>query len=112
MNTLAPGEANIIVGEFSKTPYGRFTKDGKFNGEKFRKELLLAPFSDPEISKVNIFLDTVEDGYEYGSSFLEEAFGGLVRIHKLDKSEVLKKLNIITSHTDYILEIKDYISAA
>lgn len=109
MNTLK--EVNINVGDFSKTPYGRYEKDGKFNAASFRDLKLFPAFKNPEILKVNVFLDTVEDGYEYGSSFLEEAFGGLVRKCGLSTAEVHKKLNVVTVHKDYIIEINEYLGA-
>lgn len=103
---------DIRVGDFSETPYGRFDSDGKFNGKKFRESILLPVLQDEKVEKVNVYLDTVEEGYEYGSSFFEEAFGGLVRVHRLKAKDVLEKLNIVTVHGDYVLEIKDYISGA
>lgn len=103
-------EVDVVVGSFSKTPYGRYKSDGDFNGAKFRDDILAEHFKNNKVEKINIYLDTVEDGYEYGSSFLEEAFGGLVRITGIPKDVVLKKINIITEHRDYILEINDYIS--
>ncbi|WP_218421792.1 STAS-like domain-containing protein [Stutzerimonas stutzeri] len=112
MKNTRPGVVDIDVGEFSKTPYGRFADDGDYNGEKFRDNVLLKNFLNPEVHTINVYLDTVEEGYEYGSSFLEEAFGGLIRIHGLNKEDVLRKLNVVTEHTDYAIEIKDYISVA
>ncbi|WP_080758295.1 STAS-like domain-containing protein [Pseudomonas lurida] len=103
-------EVDVLVGAFSRTPYGRYESDGDYNGARFRDEILAAHFRDDKVKKVNVYLDTVEDGYEYGSSFLEEAFGGLVRVCGIPKEIVLAKINIITAHRDYILEIKDYIS--
>lgn len=104
-----PNEANISVGEFSKTPYGRYDKDGKYNASAFRDTRLAPAFRNPEITRVNVFLDTVEEGYEYGSSFLEEAFVGLVRECSISVEDVRRKLNIITTHNDYVLEINDYL---
>ncbi|MBF8774093.1 STAS-like domain-containing protein [Pseudomonas fulva] len=104
-----PNEVNISVGEFSKTPYGRYDRDGKYNASAFRDSKLAPAFKDPSILKVNVYLDTVEDGYEYGSSFLEEAFVGLVRKCEISVDDVKRKLNIITTHKDYILEINEYL---
>ncbi|QXI26364.1 STAS-like domain-containing protein [Pseudomonas vanderleydeniana] len=103
-------EKDIIVGDFSKTPYGRYEKDGKSNASAFRDTVLANAFKNPEIDRVNVYLDTVEEGYEYGSSFLEEAFVGLVRKCNIDANTVKRKLNIITEHYDYVLEINDYLS--
>lgn len=102
-------EKDISVGAFSKTPYGRYEKDGKSNASAFRDNWLAPAFKNPDIDKVNVYLDTVEDGYEYGSSFLEEAFVGLVRKCGIDASTVKRKLNVVTEHYDYILEINEYL---
>ena len=69
----------INIGEeFSKTPRGRYPADGKNSGERFRENFLKKIFSEPDkyTQPVEIVLDGAEG---YGSSFLEEAFGGLVR---------------------------------
>lgn len=101
--------ANVSVGDFSKTPYGRYERDGKYNASAFRDAKLAPAFQNPDITIVNVYLDTVEEGYEYGSSFLEEAFVGLVRKCNISANDVRRKLNIITSHKDYILEINEYL---
>lgn len=103
-------EANVLVGDFSKTPYGRYEVDGKANASAFRDKFLVPVFNDPEIDKVNVHLDTVEEGYEYGSSFLEEAFVGLIRKCHIDAEVVRRKLNLVTVHRDYILEVNEYLS--
>ncbi|VVP59079.1 hypothetical protein PS838_05985 [Pseudomonas fluorescens] len=103
-------EVDISVGEFSKTPYGRYEIDGKSNGSAFRDNILAPAFKNPDIDRVNVYLDTVDDGYEYGSSFLEEAFVGLVRKCNIDASIVRKKLNLITEHNDYLIEVNEYLS--
>jgi hypothetical protein len=63
-----------IATDFSRTPGGRYREDGDFSGEQFREEFLVPALDNPE--GVIVFLDDT-DGYP--SSFLEEAFGGLVR---------------------------------
>ncbi|MGY2338467.1 STAS-like domain-containing protein [Pseudomonas sp. SDO5532_S415] len=102
----------IDMKSFSRAPFGRYSDDGTGNGEAFRKKFLLQPFSDPTVDRVVVKLDSVTPGYEYGSSFLEEAFGGLVRVEKLNSEEVLRKLQVETKNTDYIMEIKSYILEA
>ena len=62
-----------IAKDFSDVPLGRYPGDGNFSGERFREELLR-----PALQKGNVAVNI--DGTEgYGSSFLDEAFGGLVR---------------------------------
>lgn len=65
----------VKVAEFSRFPGPRFKKLGPHSGEEFRDNVLkIALESDIE---VQVDLDGV---FGYGSSFLEEAFGGLVRL--------------------------------
>lgn len=102
----------VDIKDFSLTPYGRYPTDGPDNGQVFRTKYLLPAFTDPTVDKVTVMLDSVSSGYEYGSSFLEEAFGGLVRVEGIPAVEVLRKLSIVTKFSDYISEIEMYIERA
>lgn len=99
-----------IAEDFTKYPAGRFLSDGNFSGERFREDFLVPTLK--EYDKVIIFLDGVKG---YGSSFLEETFGGLIREKHFTKEEVHKKLEIQfedkTLNT-YETEIWDYIDDA
>lgn len=78
-----------IAQDFSSSPSGRFPEDGPFSGARFRDELLV-----PALKKnggVEVILDGVSG---FGSSFLEEAFGGLVRIHHFAKDFLGANLHI------------------
>lgn len=94
-----------IALDFSEKPFGRFKSDGKFSGERFRDEFLIPAFNE-EQGKIIVYLDGVSRGY--GSSFLEEAFAGLLR-SGIDYSEIKRRLVIETSDNDYLHEIWDYI---
>ena len=66
-----------IARDFSETPAGRTIGDGSYSGERFREELLI-----PKLVKATKTKPLVVsiDGLEgYASSFLEEAFGGVIR---------------------------------
>lgn len=67
-----------IATQYTKNPGGRFRTEGDFSGEDFRETVLKKEY---EISKRNKeeLIVVLDGGYGYGSSFLEEAFGGLVR---------------------------------
>ena len=82
-----------IASEFSAFPAGRFEIDGPFNGLKFQTEKLLDPVLEAERtnSKVIISLDGLQS---CGSSFLEEAFGGLVRNNHIKKKNLLKVIEV------------------
>ncbi len=95
-----------IASEFSDEPYGRYPEDGPDNGTKFRDEFIY-PFIQDEGSIVEINLDGAEG---YGSSFLEEAFGGLVRHYKIRYEELRRKLTFISEDDPSLVdEIWDYI---
>ena len=63
-----------IAGDFSEFPGGRYPEDGDGNGTTFREKFLVPAIESNE--KVTIVLDGTRG---YPSSFLEEAFGGLIR---------------------------------
>lgn len=63
-----------IVDNFTPFPGGRFKKNGKGSGEEFREEYLIPQLKSEE--KTIIVLDGASG---YPASFLEEAFGGLIR---------------------------------
>ncbi|NII09982.1 STAS-like domain-containing protein [Oleiagrimonas sp. C23AA] len=79
-----------IAADFSDVPSGRYPSDGDYNGERFRDEILVPKLKAGEV--IDVELDGVEG---YGSSFLEEAFGGLVRVHKFDPEFLTKHLHLI-----------------
>lgn len=95
-----------IAKDFSPTPAGRYRTDGEFSGERFREEILLPKFRAHKI--VTVELDGTKG---YGSSFLEESFGGLVRAG-IPRDELKKNLNLISADSSLILEIKEYIETA
>ncbi|MCY4150980.1 MAG: STAS-like domain-containing protein [Aestuariivita sp.] len=82
-----------IAEEFSSTPGGRFQRNGPWSGEQFREEVLseLVNEAIKTRDKIVIVLDGTSG---YGSSFLEEAFGGLVRKGNFDKNQLNEHLEI------------------
>lgn len=63
-----------VANEFSPSPAGRFADDGPYPGALFRDRFLLPAMKGEE--RVLVDLSGTELA---GSSFLEEAFGGLIR---------------------------------
>lgn len=93
-----------IARQFSREPAGRYVKDGLHSGEVFREKLLRPAFDKAEI--VEVVLDGTEG---YGSSFLEEAFGGLVR-KGLPAAEVLRRLAFVSMEDPTLVdEIREYV---
>ena len=106
----------INIGEdFSKVPRGRYhSADGQHTGGRFREHFLKEIFNNPEkySRPVEIVLDSAEG---YGSSFLEEAFGGLVRKGYASSEEVDKAFVFIYEDKNfefYEKRIREYIREA
>lgn len=98
---------NIQVQHFSKYPGPRYIKLGDYSGEEFRDLVLF-----PALQHDDIFVDF--DGvYGYGSSFLEEAFGGLVR-KGISEEKMQRLKNNLKCEDDpsIIVEVKKYIDEA
>lgn len=98
-----------VAKDFSQKPFGRYLSDGKWSGERFRKEVLLPTFQKHMNENVVVDLNGVARGF--GSSFLEEAFGGLVRAG-IPKDLLLANLTIESDEEDYLIEIREYIEKA
>lgn len=97
-----------IAADFSRFPGGRYREYGKHSGEEFRNDMLIPALRQHDLVQVKI------DGtVGYGSSFLEEAFGGLVRAG-ISNTE-LDKLEIVCEDADFLTfrdEILQYIADA
>jgi len=82
------GEHTIsIARDFSRTPAGRLPKDGPFNGQRFREKFLVPALERAVKEKGKVVVD-FDDADSYSSSFLEEAFGGLVRLNKFTVDQI------------------------
>jgi hypothetical protein len=96
-----------VARDFSRFPAGRFIDDGPYSGQAFR-DRLLAPLLE-QGKDVEIDLDGV---LGYGSSFLEEAFGGLIR-RGFRADQLLARLRFKSSSDPTVeREIKGYIKHA
>ena len=63
-----------LVDEFSDRPFGRYRDDGGRSAEVFREDHLMPALKGHD----SVVVDLSNYNY-YGSSFLEEVFGGLIR---------------------------------
>lgn len=98
-----PNSDLSIARDFTRYPAGRFRSDGPYSGEQFRDDFLVPAMEKGE--SVSIDLDGVRG---FGSSFLEEAFGGLVR-KGYSPEIVLSTFTLKSSDPTLIAEIHDYI---
>ncbi|MBZ9854302.1 STAS-like domain-containing protein [Mesorhizobium sp. CA13] len=82
-----------IASDFTRYPGPRYSADGPFSGEEFRNSKLVPALEDAKASggMVTVILDGVAG---YGSSFLEESFGGLLRVG-FTPADVKKHLRVV-----------------
>ena len=97
-------EITIVIGrDFTRTPIGRYVSDGVLSGEVFREKKLIPALK--EFDRVTVDLAGVVG---YGSSFLEEAFGGLFsRDSPIDPDVVWQKLRVITTDESKQQDLED-----
>lgn len=101
-----------VLRDFSRTPGPRFKWEGEFSGEVFRAMVLLPKYDEATAKGVKLKVD-LDGTAGYGTSFLEEAFGGLVRHEKKNKEQVLDVIEFISNEEDYLIEdITEYIEDA
>lgn len=89
----------LRVADFSAYPIGRDDDDSDFNGQKFRKEWLL-PKLISAIEQGGKLKVSFEGVRSFGSSFLEEAFGGLVSKEGLSKRVVQDTVVVLVEDGD------------
>lgn len=93
-----------IASNFSRFPSGRYKRNGDTSGEGFREKFLEGPLQRGEHLVVDL------DGtVGYGSSFLEEAFGGVVRHLRLKADYILSHLTIKSTDPELVKEVQQYI---
>jgi hypothetical protein len=95
-----------VARDFSKAPAGRYDSDGPAPGARFRDQYLLPALKAAD--SVTVDLDGTAG---YGSSFLEEAFGGLVRLG-FGEAELRRRLNILSARHSYEERVWNYIRKA
>ncbi len=98
-----------VVKQFSPRPFGRYKADAQGrSGEEFREEWLNKPLRDGKDVVVDL------SGYNrYGASFIDEAFGGLVRKSQFDVAFLKKHLTIKHELLDSVVKLAwDRIKAA
>lgn len=97
-----------IAKQFSLHPGPRYRHQGPFSGEALRTKLAKLLRENPN-TVITINLDGTSG---YGSSFLDEAFGGLVRSEGFEKIIRNRFKFISTIDPSYIQEIEESFSKA
>ena len=112
---MTTGSVDLHVAkEFATCPAGRDVRDGPHNGTRFRERLLLPRYLEAREKNagLNIHFEGVTS---FGSSFLEEAFGGLVRAGDVDGAELRRTLRLHPGRPEnqrYMDAIERYIRKA
>lgn len=101
-----------IAKDFSQIPGARFPNEGDYSGQDFRTKVLL-PALRNAISNEDKLVVILDGTAGLGTSFLEEAFGGLIREDRLDYELLTKTLEFISEEDpEYIEEIDEYMKEA
>ena len=98
-----------IARDFSPIPGARYPIEGDFSGQEFRQSLLAPKLKEAIQSNTVLNID-LDGTLGYGTSFLEEAFGGLIRTDKFSYDDILSHIQF-TCNDDpgYIDEINSYM---
>jgi len=95
-------EYSINVGtDFSRIPGGRYVRHGEFSGEAFRSEVLA-----PALRKFDHVTVNLDGTVGYSGSFIEEAFGGLLRDEGFSAEDIDRQLTITCSDQRYALYVR------
>lgn len=102
----------LFVKEFSVTPGSRCRDEGKksHSGQEFREDYL-EPAFDIALKQNKTLIVNLDGTIGYGTSWLEEVFGGLAR--KFNSETVLKTIKFVSEEEEYLIDdIKEYIKNA
>ncbi|MGA0563658.1 STAS-like domain-containing protein [Ancylobacter sp. VNQ12] len=83
-----------IARDFSIDPGPRFRQQGRHSGQEFREDYIARHLKD---GPVTVVLDGTRG---FGSSFIDEAFGGLVRVEGYSPGDLRKLLTIISEEDE------------
>lgn len=96
------------ITDFSANPGPRYKRQGKHSGEALRPKLVRL-LRDQE-GRIRVILDGTKG---IGSSFLDEAFGGLVRCEHFSRAELEHRFDFVSNvDPSYINTIRDSLNRA
>ncbi len=103
-----------VAKDFSRYPAGRVPEDGDNNGTRFREHILVPALKDAQRNHTTVVVD-IDGVRSFGSSFLEEAFAGLIHLGKFNRNDVKKLLEVRCTKPHLFIfrdAITSYINAA
>lgn len=99
-----------IATDYSRFPGGRYPEDGSGNGTDFREHFLVPVLEGKQHATI-----VLDGAVGYPSSFLDEAFAGLVRVKGFSADQVLKAFDFKAEQPafrPFIALIRDYVRSA
>ena len=101
-----------VANDFSKTPGPRYRSEGLFSGQEFREDFLLPGITKAILLDLALSVD-LDLTTGYATAFLEEAFGGLVRVNGVSKKKIRACLSLMSCEEPYLYDdIWGYINQA
>lgn len=101
-----------VARDFSTVPGARYPDEGDFSGQEFRNNVLIPKILEAKAKQVHLIID-LDGTAGYGTSFLEEAFGGLIRVDNYSYKELMDLIEFISEEdSEYINEIEGYMRDA
>ncbi len=101
-----------IARDFSRIPGARTPEEGDHSGYDFRTNILLPALKEAieKKEKLTIILDGTAG---LGTSFLEESFGGLIRVDNMKYEDIINTIELVSEEDEeYIEEINSYLEDA
>lgn len=101
-----------VADDFSKTPGPRYPSEGDFCGQEFRENLLHPKLKEAILNENTLVVDL--DGTSgFGTSFLEESFGGLIRENAIPLAKIESCLELVSEEEPSLIkEIMHYMKQA
>jgi len=99
----------VLRDDYSATPGPRYEVEGDDSGEVFRIKCLY-PKVREAISSNSLLVVDLDGTAGYGTSFLEEAFGGLIRNDGVTYEQLKNHLSIVSAEEEYLVDdIESYL---
>jgi len=96
-------ESLSVARDFSTSPGPRYISEGDFSGELFRRDVL-GPCVKKALDEDHMLTVDLDGTAGYGTSFLEEAFGGLIRVDGFALNELRTHIKIKSDEEPYLIE--------
>ena len=105
-------EVVLKIKDFSACPGPRYVVEGEYSGEQYRGEILEPSLRECIQNDMTLTVD-LDGTAGYGTSFLEEAFGGLIRKCNYEYSKIKSVLRLKSDEEPYLIEdIENYMREA